>query len=172
MRDSPSNHRRSTTNQTHISIPEKCVKPFASWNRLLREAPKVPLADRVRLVPDFVQVLREHRHVERHGIGIAWPTVWVVDACVDHVPARQDGAARRGANRLHVVVIQDQALCSQRLQVRNRHLLRAMPSDVIPPQIVGNLCAIISFSRPYSYNIRTYIHPCITDIIMCERVSE
>ncbi len=57
-----------------------------------------------------------------------------VDASVDHVAAREEGGAGRAADRLHVVVLQDDSSAADGINVWRRNLWAPMQRHVIPSE--------------------------------------
>lgn len=96
----------------------------------------MPLSNHVSGVANFLKALRERDHIQRKAVGLTWPDDGVLEACVYLIPACDELAAGRRAQRLDIVVLQPDPLRGQLIQRRAADLA-AVVADVIEALVVG-----------------------------------
>lgn len=96
----------------------------------------MPLPNHVSGVADFLKALRERDHIQRKAVGLTWPDDGVLEASVNLIPACDELAAGRRAQRLDIVVLQPDPLRGQFIQRRAADL-PAVVADVIEALVVG-----------------------------------
>ena len=98
---------------------------------------EVPLADDGRRVAGLLQGLRQRALLQRQAVLRPRPDHADLQPVPHRIAARHQGGPRRGADRLHVELLEPRARRRELVEVRRLDLLAAVEADVGIAQVVG-----------------------------------